>query len=995
MCVLNSDVIKPGLILPTKFTRFYLVKRELQPQLRQALVNDVSGIVQTDGLAASCVTSPFVADVFEARDKAVIRRYPVIKNGIDQNEARKKIHIVTDTKTRNFKVEKAKEVRDALKIELERDKALSEKYGNEENEVLGRRAFEICTSAQEAFSLSRIEGEEYKARLQEALDMFDAIDITDKRAYQKDHLMPSVDSLEFSKVREIVKRITPEYMGDEEFATLVACFLTKNSKNPDGVCKLLPKMIVSRDEGYEVRIKTLYEHLFVDLLKKNNILAIEQFSGWKSKLKNLGLDQVTRLGIVQGISDGFPVQLNNGEIVSLFHGENPPLRMWEMDVLLFGNEAAKTDGTSEECSIPGIVKIDQEEVKRNSSAWCLQYGLGLVDADGKFKSEEARKISWKAALEEHKMQRVIEKCGGVRKVVELGYKTLQDRRVVRSEQPLVGQGKDQLHEWDFQRQRMWQDEISHGMLMIDLITDYIVEDLKTRNPDIFTQGKLNEKAGQVNWNSEYNSVVLSCCEQSGTTHIGALRRRHSYLPASFEDTVRISSARPVENLDSENGRQFAIESLVIDFAKCGLGILDRSKTLPIYTLSRDQLVRWVDENTSDRGFITAELVSDATQQRLYKAFDKTLDAYKTLFGNGEPLQIKKGPKVLSKGLLLNLLPEVRSVCFSFTGGKMISEEQRFSLKAKAVRGKICHLYANPFLEKAENLKIPDPNKNTAIEVLETREDSWRRLSTIDKYSLRDMTSMKDARGYLVSGDNLREVVISIRELIPLTTLTLPARVRFARHLDLLLDPEINPRMVLERVGRVPNGERYNSMRLLEDSFRLSLDLLEDRFYTKPADFPSGFDPTMFKNQTKRTILNLNNGFSSGLVNFIAHSMIADVIVRTRYDSQTVESLESFSLQKDCEAIDYHYANNAKEARKAMLVSISLERLCAAKRAGIQMARFENMAFDELCLYANQICGDLGLEPSQNQIIEAVKKNIRSDGNPRGILQRLPEGFPNG
>ncbi len=725
-------------------------------------------------------------------------------------------------------------------------------------------------------------------------------------------------------------------------------------------------------DNSEIRLKTIYEHIFIDLYKTNNFLAIEQFKNWKDELTRLGFDQLMRNGIIESLEKAFVFQDEKEKKISIFQGENPLLRRWKLPFPIFTGSSTTTN--------------EENEIGKNACAWVLEYGLNLVDDTGHFKFDDAKEVSWKTELNNHTGEKVINHYGGGRKVIEVGYKTLQERKVIKDTKELFGQEKNQLHEWDFQRTAMWKNEVYSNTLLIDLVTDYITEDLKTREPDIFTNGKLNDRACEINWIKEYNNVSMYCCQYSEFTPLQALRRRHEYLPADFEHKVRSTGTAYVQNCNSEAGRQFALECLARDFANNGLGKIDESQTPHIYTLTHEELATWLSEHKGRQGEITVELVSAGSSQRIYKAFNKsTIDAYIHFFRNGENYTVT-GTKKLTRRLLLELLPKGRKVNLTFTSHIKANVEETIKRKSKQLRDKIIYLYANPFTDKNPSLVL---NENCS-QVLKRDMKIWEKFFTNNSCPLHILVTLKNNDRFTISSNDSIKLLSSIKDLIEHSNLMPASKNRFTKHLDLLINSTINPRLVLERIGRIPTEDRYSSIRLIEEFFVSGLSTIRKSYSSRKPLIE--YDPIIHRQSVKRTILNVLPTASSNINNFIVESIKKEFFVYDRYRNRDIKDLENFAAEHEIEANDYYHAGNTAGARKTFILAECFERVKTKKSLGI-LKDPRSFTYEEFSSYATALCDDLGIKITEDNIKTSMQLLVRTNKKQSGIYTKLPSDFP--
>lgn len=733
------------------------------------------------------------------------RRLPKLNPDVSPDEARKRVPIVSDSEraARQKKVARAIEIRDVVKGEYLKDSVLATKHEGKSYQELLQTAENITRSAERNKATSGAAA--YKARLTEALEHLEAAQFL-RQTFLFDHLKPNSEGTSFEKLQRVIGRHYPKLAQDEELVTLVGCFLIKSDKNPDGVFEGLPDNALDpNNANYASRVGVVIKHLFLDLEKRNSVYAVERFSGWDRKLRNYGLRKLTETDIRDSLVKTLSAKKTGDETVKSFlDGDDPIIRPWLLDINKWRIEGSK-------------------ELAVRACAWVLQHGEKVVKADGSYDIEKIRKIEntigWKVIFSRHGLHGMFNQCKDVPSIYEamrLGAEELKRRGAVKKD--LFGLDDDQIKPWEIRHKYMWTKEGANGERLIDQVTEYLVErKLRNERPELFKnkgKGELDpKKAKEVNWTGEYNKIVDGCLTNSGITTEEALRRKYPNLFGLGEDQLEPGGLKKAQKWEGEGGLQLLRERIAQNCVRFGIGEFLYRDGQYCYRLTRDQLEWWCGGYFADKkdGACDPIFTDLAGAINSIEVLDRSrINALKVFFGRS----VKGQPQVgkLTKRTILSLM-KGSVLEIPITSYEIRKQARQIKVDTQRAVSRLLVGAINPYeeghLDFSQKTGSLDRSGQAAILTAEMGESPL--VKVVDSCFA---TSFKGGIGniyptlekvlyarngknqYLLSEDDLRQVLSELKLLTRNINLIPRAKSRLGKRIDELLAIPCNPRSAL-------------------------------------------------------------------------------------------------------------------------------------------------------------------------------------------------------
>lgn len=968
------------------------------------------------------------------------RKLPRLNPDISPNEARKNIPLINDAERteRQKKVAKAKEIRDILKDEYLKDSDRAKKYEGRSYSDLLQTAERITKGADK--KKETLSKDEYKSRLTQALEHLEVAQCL-RQSFLFDHLKPNSEGTSFEKLQRVIGRHFPKLARDEELVTLVGCFLIKSEKNPDGVFEGLPDNTLDpKSPNYSSRLAVIIKHLFLDLEKRNSAYAVERFSGWDRKLRKYGLRKLTETDIRDSLAKALPAKITDDETIkSLLDGDNPIVRPWLLDINKWRIE-------------------DSKELAIRACAWVLQQGEKVVRADGSYDIEKIReienKIGWSSIFSKHGLHGMFNQCEDVPSIYEamkLGADELKKREIVKKD--LFGLDEDQIKPWELRHKYMWTKEGANGERLIDQVTEYLVErKLRNEKPELFKnngKGDLNpKKVKEINWTTEYNKILDGCLSNSGITTEEVLRRKYPDLFGLGEDQLEAGGLKKAQKWEGKGGLELLRERIAQNFVRLGVGEFLYRDGKYCYRLTREQLQWWTDSYFAHKkdGACDPIFTDLAGGINSIECLNRSrINALKVFFGRS----VKSKPEIgkLTKRTILSLM-KGNALEIPIASTEIRKQERQIKVDTQRAVSRLLVGAINPYHEghldfDEENNSISRTAKTMILtaEIIDSplikivdscfansfKGDIGNIYPTLEKV----LYAKNSKNQYLVSEDELREILSKVKLLVDDVNLIPRAKSRLGKRIDEVLAIPLDPRNVLTTALSLKSSKtiadsfaRFNALQILDEllgfvaSIYIDQKLKEDNgnvsvskppvIYTviksPPAISTVDFDNSEICSpeerinplEARRQII--LNGIDSGKANAgrkIANHIKNQINYYERLKDNPLEELNRMALRLEEKALEIEAGILVprEESPESLKATAAIVRKVISMKHGTLKAPVLNEKIDYKDFHEiyTQTASGKHIDDPETETV-AMLYCLKSPANPGGLMPEVPSGF---
>jgi hypothetical protein len=332
--------------------------------------------------------------------------------------------------------------------------------------------------------------------------------------------------------------------------------------------KIHPGLYNANDDNFLAISELLMKHYFFDLKGIQSPADLEKSKGVYPELDKLGLRSIVR---AFELTDLYRMVCRKG----FFEGSNPIVRDWVLQ-----STTAKWGGE------------EGKNTARKAVQWVLKYGEKVVNEDGSYNLETIKDTNWGEVFskDEYGLKSMYACCPHTKNV----------RDALKLAAPdLIGLEEHNIKPWQIRTKHMWKDQGSDGKLLIDNVTNYIVEHrlpdegIKVLNAD----GNLNpEIAKEVNWARMYDLVAPGCQLRSGVKAHEALQR---VCPNSFgynDDQIKPQQFSWEGKWDEKEGVELFRKGFAYNLAKAGLARIVSTPLSTVVTIDKDSFERAYETN---------------------------------------------------------------------------------------------------------------------------------------------------------------------------------------------------------------------------------------------------------------------------------------------------------------------------------------------------------------------------------------------------------------
>lgn len=405
-----------------------------------------------------------------------------------------------------------------------------------------------------------------------------------------------------------------ELSSDSQLVALTSyyCTATKidGKRKHKGFLESLPNEVIDNGSLNTTECRVLSKHFLVDIEGIQTAKELESYRGWRTKFERAGLSRIPYLipaeQVAQLVAPSPQDQMND-----------PVIRSWSVYV---PNKWSS---------------LTSNEEARKGAAWTLEYGAGVYDRETNTFDISAMKRNWYSEFKEAGLSHMLAKCPHTPtplEAVKLGARELGNDN-------LIGTNDEQVPPWWVSYPGMWQEVSTSGEMLIDDVTDYVIEKyIPSNEPQLLKDGALdpNKVKSFGGWSKLYDSVATDCLKLSGLSPQAALRRRAPTLFGYKENQIKPWEMKYKNMWQVENGgEELFRQAFAYALAKDGVGTFDP----PFYHFS---LGAYED-------YVQREFKSQSKRFRDYFNGERSLSGgFKYVTGSNETRALR---------VLLNLKPE--------------------------------------------------------------------------------------------------------------------------------------------------------------------------------------------------------------------------------------------------------------------------------------------------------------------------------------------------
>lgn len=336
---------------------------------------------------------------------------------------------------------------------------------------------------------------------------------------------------------------------DDEIIALTAYFTLKEkivNENPlPGLNSFPDGLLVPGDAKFLPRVNILAKHYLIDIMEIKRPGDLKKLGSYDKALNDGHLRIVLRTFS--------PPSLFNFLFPGFQDGNDPIIPTWK--AFSYPNKWEGEDGKT---------------LAQKASKWVLTKE-GAINSNGTINLKILKEKNWSSIFYkgEYGLGGMLTSCPFTKNIFEAIKLAIPEA---------IGFEENQIKPWEITYMNMWQTEDSEGKMLIDHVTQYIIEKYLPEKYQINLlreNGRLDsEKVKEINWGRLYHEVCPSALVNSPVKAHEALQRVYSNSFGLKDDQIKSWELRWEGKWEGEKGKQLFNKAFLYNLAKDGLGELD-------------------------------------------------------------------------------------------------------------------------------------------------------------------------------------------------------------------------------------------------------------------------------------------------------------------------------------------------------------------------------------------------------------------------------------
>ena len=410
------------------------------------------------------------------------------------------------------------------------------------------------------------------------------IDKNTERITNENFVLLLKEVAELHKLSEVVD--SPEIVALTAFYCLKSTVEKYAKKQMGFLSKFPDKLFEPGSDEFLYQCRALAKHYFIDLKKKNTSRLIEMYTNIDRELNDSGLRVIAKSFSLPNLcSFLFP---------GYMEGPNPPIRPW---CIAYPKKWHGSEG---------------KLLATKACQWVLKYGEKVVNQNGLFDLGAIRDKNWSEIFykDEYDLKGMMVSCPYTRNAMDA---------VKLAAPQLIGLNENQIFPWDISSMKMWQEEYRNGEMLIDCVTEYIVEKYLPSQGINTLDGNKRPIPSVIkevpNWARLYQSIVPSSLIHSKIKAVQALQRKYPELFGYKTEQIKPWEIKYTDMWSGEFGKILFRQALAYNICqsmhKAGIAEFVENEQPPRFTFSSEQFNLWYRKELVERGRDFRSFINDS------------------------------------------------------------------------------------------------------------------------------------------------------------------------------------------------------------------------------------------------------------------------------------------------------------------------------------------------------------------------------------------------